>query len=322
MRIVLERLVWGAFLIGIVPSLTAQEARLIVLADSISIGQPFEIAVVVSRPAGTQVIFPEPPRGDARISEPLQAGEAELIGLRRYPPADRRRARIDSATYAAVAFAIDVAQVGPLPLRVLVNGDTISVSTGAVSVPVRTALPEDPEGIIGPAPLADFPRALWPWLLALFGIMMAAVAIIFLLRRRRPHARSSPHRRTSAEEAVRRLQALREPDHDDWPAVQAFYVELADILRTYVAGAYGVAAAEMTTTELRAYLERPDSPIGQEAADRLVRILRAADLVKYARWHPPAKIQGEVLTEAHGVVAALEAARSSTGPSESSIDHA
>ena len=72
----------------------AQTARLSVLADSVSAGAPFEVAIAVTHGPGRQVRFAEVPAGSAETGPLLMLGDVEALSVRRLPPARaRRRAR-------------------------------------------------------------------------------------------------------------------------------------------------------------------------------------------------------------------------------------
>ena len=65
-----------------------------------------------------------------------------------------------------------------------------------------------------------------------------------------------------------------------------YYSALSDILRTYLAGAFGVGAMEMTTDEIVEAIRDIDLP--PKSAMDLVAVLRDADLVKFAKAMPEA----------------------------------
>ena len=66
-----------------------------------------------------------------------------------------------------------------------------------------------------------------------------------------------------------------------------YYSALSDILRTYLAGAFGVGAMEMTTDEIIDAMRDVELP--QKSAMDLVAVLRDADLVKFAKAMPEAE---------------------------------
>src|SRR5690606_31969402 len=114
--------------------------------------------------------------------------------------------RLDSAVYEAATFALDSARVGPVRLRLVAGGDTTEVATPSAFVGVRSVVPAEAEEPKGLAPLAEFPRAWGPWLVAALLVLALLAGIWWWLRRRRSPADTSalpPH-----EEVVVRLDRL------------------------------------------------------------------------------------------------------------------
>ena len=66
-----------------------------------------------------------------------------------------------------------------------------------------------------------------------------------------------------------------------------YYSSLTDILRTYIAGRWGIGAMEMTSDEIIQEIRSLDIP--QKAAMDLTALLRDADLVKFAKHAPAAE---------------------------------
>ncbi len=89
--------------------------------------------------------------------------------------------------------------------------------------------------------------------------------------------------REAALAALEKLRAQRlwqEGKH------KLYYSALTDILRTYIAGRYGVSAMEMTSDEIVEAMRGVDLP--RKSAMDLAQILREADLVKFAKAAPEA----------------------------------
>lgn len=282
---------------------SAQTARLHVLADSVFVGERFEVAVAIERAAGVQTLFPEPPGAASGASDPLEAGEAELLALHRFPPEIHGEVRLDSAVYEAATFALDSARVGPVRLRLVAGGDTAEVAAPSAFVGVRSVVPagaEEPQGL---APLAEFPRAWGPWLLAALLVLALLAGIWWGLRRRAPADTSAlpPH-----EEVVVRLDRLGAARPHTPGAVKPFYVELSDALRTYLARSLGVPAREVTTRELLGLLEANEH-VPAESRAALADVLRRSDLVKFAEAVPDAASHATALARARQAVEPIEA---------------
>ena len=79
-----------------------------------------------------------------------------------------------------------------------------------------------------------------------------------------------------------------------------YYSKLSDIMRTYLAGRFEVAAMEMTTDEIFDALERVE--IDQKAKMNLLSLLRDADLVKFAKAVPEAEANEQAYDKAFNFV--------------------
>ena len=274
-----------ALLLLTVPA-AAQSARLTVLADSVSAGMPFEVAVAVTHGPGRQVTFPPVPAG-APEAGVLALGDAEALSVRRLPPTARGRVRVDSAVYRVVVFTADSARVGPAEV-LLAPGDT--VATGSDLVPVRSVLtgeaaPYEPAPI-GPA--EAFPSAVPLWIgLGLLALLIVGGAVWGVGRalRRRPEAGQTV---TPYAAAVARLDALAldAPSADATPgAIETHVVAVRDALRIYLAARLGVPAQEATSTEIVRHLAN-DARVPAVAVEAVRKALRPTDLVAFARVRP------------------------------------
>jgi hypothetical protein len=271
-----------------VSAATAQTARLTVLADSVSAGRPFEVAVTVAHGPGRQVTFPGVPPG-APEAGTLVFGDAEALSLRRLPPIERGGVRVDSAVYRAVVFAADSARVGPLSIRVTAPTDTVLAQTGSVLVPVRSVLTGE-AAPYEPAPVGEaeaFPSATPLWIaLGVFALfVLGGIAWAVARALRTPEARPVvlPY-----PAALARLDALdREAPAEGATAdaVEAHVVAVRDVLRDYLSARLGLPAREATTREIAGRLDA-DARVPPEAAATVRKALQPTDLVAFARVRP------------------------------------
>lgn len=86
--------------------------------------------------------------------------------------------------------------------------------------------------------------------------------------------------------AIRALEALHHQKLWQNDRHKLYYSLLTDILRTYIAGRWGVSAMEMTTDEIIEAMRTLDLP--EKARMDLTSILRDGDLVKFAKFTPEA----------------------------------
>jgi flagellar basal body-associated protein FliL len=95
---------------------------------------------------------------------------------------------------------------------------------------------------------------------------------------------------TPIERATSELQNLEKKELLQRGAVKEYYSELSDIARTYIEEAIHIPAKESTTSELieamRNAVLRKKMLLKQETFEQLEEVLRAADLVKFAKSRP------------------------------------
>jgi hypothetical protein len=221
--------------------------------------------------------------------------------------------RIDSVVFEAATFALDSARVGPVPVRIVRGGDTTTVASPIAFVGVRSLVPAENAEPKVLAPLADFPRAWGPWLLAALAIL-AILAALWWWRERRRNRPVPTSALPPDEEVYHRLDVLAATLPASPAAVKPFYVELSDALRTYLARTLDVPAREQTTREVLATLTRRPADVPPEALDPLDFVLRLADLAKFASVQPGPTAHETALARAREAVTALEAARQPDEP--------
>ena len=114
----------------------------------------------------------------------------------------------------------------------------------------------------------------WGWWVALVLCLLALVAFVWWLQRRRQTASVTPK-----ERALTRLEAL----HGDASAMDGyqFGVTVSDILRTYLTEAHGLRASQQTSREFLDELQR-EKRFNEKRQERLREFLQTCDFLKYA----------------------------------------
>ena len=152
---------------------------------------------------------------------------------------------------------------------------------GAELRPARAALP----ALEGP-----WLQRHWPWLAGgLAALAAGAGAIVVWLRRTAARARETAYDRATA-----RLDRLRRQGLPDAAALDAWYVELSDIVRRYIEARFGLKAPERTTEEFLAEAGR-SAALSPPHKDLLSAFLERCDRVKFARYSPGAGESEEAL---------------------------
>lgn len=284
---------------------SAQPVRIHVEADTVRVGERFTFSLAVGHRPGEEVLFPDLPRTRVPETEPLlTVGDVEILDAERLPPVVKGNLRTDSIVFHGVAFVLDTARVGPVPVRLLADGDTTIIQSGEVALPVagHAAADDEPAGLLEPIPFPD-PRPLWI-ALGLFGVILLALAgwgLRRLYRAGKPLDPSEP----PITEARRRLRALATREYIEEEQRNAT-IELSDTLRTYIERRLGIPALERTTYETDRALA-DDHRISDALRTDIRNILTQCDLVKFAEMTLPADSWFPLLQEAREVIEKLEA---------------
>lgn len=179
------------------------------------------------------------------------------------------------------------------PLQYVIGNDTFKSSQLSLRViPVNVDTLTD---IHGYKPVEEFPFNFWDllpdfivdyWWIYLLIIVIAAVGVcvyLFVIKRKSvivaPVKLVPPY-----EEAMQRLEDLK--NRKLWQAGQEkeYYTELTDILRNYIDRRFGINAMEMTSSQIISIL-RKNKEI-KAVNEQLGKILEMADFVKFAKVRP------------------------------------
>lgn len=161
------------------------------------------------------------------------------------------------------------------------------ILTDEIAVDVTSVLPEGDGGELRGLrdPLEETVSGTRRALYALGpAVLLGALAALLLFRRLR--ARAGQQARISAyDAAMRRMAELKARG---WPTeqnVDAFYVELSDIVRRYIEDRYRVRAPELTTEEFLREA-RQQLQLQQSQREMLEAFLSTCDRVKFAGYRP------------------------------------
>ena len=183
------------------------------------------------------------------------------------------------------------------PFEYVIGKDTVKSNQLTIKVLPVSVNPE--EDIIGYADVIDPPRKFFDWLpdfiadywWAILAALAAIAGGIFAYRRwykkginpLKPKKKLQP----PYDEAMARLNSLKEQHLWEKGEDKAYYTELTDILRVYIERRFGVNAVEMTTSQILDTLHHHEET--QLVNSQLNDILAVADFVKFAGHHPDAQ---------------------------------
>ena len=276
----------------------APRVRASVEPDSVMIGDRFTLTIEVEKDMMQGIAFPSftPPEGEGENGEPPAMEcivDAPVDTVAVEGRRQRLRKRYEMAAFDEGIYSLGRPQVlyadknivdtlyAPDSLRVVVATFQIDSTSHAIfdMKPQKTLCFRFGEvsGYLS-------------WALAAAVVLALAIfALVKYLEKRgkrisdlwRPAPPLPPH-----VVAIAALEQLHDQKLWQNNRHKLYYSALSDILRTYLAGAFGVGAMEMTTDEIVEAIRDIDLP--QKSAMDLVAVLRDADLVKFAKAMPEA----------------------------------
>jgi hypothetical protein len=271
-----------------------------------TVGDPIQVFLDISYPAGFQVRFTEPPRqiGDfallecnpgpdlpSQLQAPGPAGSAPPAQSGKTP---HYRARLVVAVYKTGDFTFPALKVR---LRAP-GGKETDASSAEVKIHIQSVLAEKDAALEGLKKQADIPEPVhWLQWFARAALILGLAATGWWLWRRRRRASPSVARPKldpfeMAESALRHLAAQKLLEKG---MIKQYHVLLSDIFKMIIAGGYDIQTTEKTTSEIieevRATAgrsaERQPAETGPTEIAEIESWLSACDMVKFAKYIPP-----------------------------------
>lgn len=142
-------------------------------------------------------------------------------------------------------------------------------------------------------PIADVSSSKsWIWKLALFILLLAGIgaAVYWYIKKRQTKKIEEEVYKTPIEKATSLLNSLEKKQLWQKGEVKEYYSELTNIARNYIEEAIEVPAMESTTSELieglRKASQKKRMALSSETFENLEKVLKQADLVKFAKSKP------------------------------------
>lgn len=258
-------------------------ARAQVDTNKILIGKPVELILQLSQPKNVSIDWP-------LIIDSV--GGMEII---KFTPPDTLKVDdpsvlLRSQTFIITSFDSGVFVIPSLTFKYKLNGNdkVITTETDPLEIEVFTVPVDTTKEIRDIRPIEEAPFDMkWVWygLGALVIIALVIALIVWGMKKRKPVAAGPavvelvipPH--IAALEA---LVALEEERVWQNGQVKLYYTQLTDILRTYIEKRYSFSTLELTSDEILSHAAVKS--ISGSSREELEKILRLADLVKFAKW--------------------------------------
>ena len=260
----------------------AQQKQVVTSIDTTKnkIGAEFKLSIKTTVDTSSKVIFPKLKNfGALEViqSYPIDTvkmdGRYELIkkyGLTQF----------DSGRYVVPSIRIFINSKPFLTDSLLVEVANVQVDTLKQKMfDIKDIAPAD-------NPIGNW----WKYLLIIALILGIGAFIYWFIKKRQEKKLQEEIYKTPIEKATTLLDTLEKKELWQKGEVKAYYSELTDIARNYIEEAIEIPAMESTTSELiqglRAASVKKKMTLSQEIIENLERVLKQADLVKFAKSKP------------------------------------
>ena len=286
------------------PLALAQPAGIVVTGsperNEILLGDRFEFTVTAEHGPDYAVALPVQP-------------DVSPFTLLTVPPVEMEKQGgrvVDTARYTLSIYETGEFQVPPIAAEFTTpEGVTGTISTAPVVITVG-GVGADAEGAelqdIAP-PIAFGGITLFQVLVVLGILLLVAGLIAWIMlrgKKTRPVVEQPVPKIPAGVRARQRLDAVRDGDMIPRDRRREFATEVSEILREYLDGRFGMGAVHMTTWEILEACRAHDGTAAH--TERVNAIQRGCDLVKFARYEPPAEEMRETLAHAYALVEATE----------------
>lgn len=270
-------LFWLCITLSISESSRAQQLHTYMDRDSVEVGEPFHLILVVQRQPEDDIL--SWPDGSV-----LESEEIHLLSREHFRPADTR----DSLRFRLQYFGLQDTTLQSMAVHLQSeSGDTLTLRSPELPLHFRSVT--DSEAEFRPMkPLYDFARQIWPWLFAL--ALIVGVAYWIYRRMQKKEAPVEPKPPPSPfvdplhelERSIQRATTASPSDLLDDPTPST--IELGDAIRIYLERVYRIQALEMTSGEIIRNLR--EWPATETVLRSLNELFKIADRIKFARYQP------------------------------------
>lgn len=178
-------------------------------------------------------------------------------------------------------------------LKVLINNKAFATDSLLVEVS-NVQVDTLKQKLFDIKPIVEVPYELsyfWQYVLIILLILVIGVLIYWLIKKyQKKKVEEVEELKSPIERATILLKTLEKKELWQKGAVKEYYSELTDIARNYIEEAIEIPAMESTTSELilalRAASIKKKMKVSPETLENLERVLKQADLVKFAKSKP------------------------------------
>ena len=260
----------------------AQQKQVITSIDTIKnkIGAEFKLSIKTTVDTSFKVIFPK--LKNLGALEVIQSYPIDTVKMdSRYELIKKYGlTQFDSGRYVVPSIKIFINSKPFMTDSLLVEVSNVEVDT----------LKQKMFDIKDIAPADNTIGDWWKYLLIIALIVGIGAFIYWFIKKRQEKKLQEEIYKTPIEKATSLLDTLEKKELWQKGEVKAYYSELTDIARNYIEEAIEIPAMESTTSELiqglRAASVKKKMTLSQEIIENLERVLKQADLVKFAKSKP------------------------------------
>lgn len=278
-----------AFLTLSSSALYAQRIKASASIDSTNIllGDQVKLFLEIDHPKNVKIIFPDVPDTIAGNVEVLKRLETDTVEL----DDDNFQKQIQS--YLITSFDSGAYRIPQFWFKIDLDGRLDSIPTNGVSLNVHT-LPIDttrgPTDIKMPYDAPVTLKEVTPYILGIILLGAILFFIFYAIRRKRNNQplfvfpqkpKDPPH-----VVALRKLDRIKTEKIWQQGQIKQYYSEVTETLRKYIEDRYEIPALEQTSDETIESFRTNRQLLKDKTFDNLRQILKLADLVKFAKYHP------------------------------------
>ena len=266
--------------------------------EELTVGDPVQLTLEVTHPAGYQVILPklEQSWGPFEVR-----GQSQATTTANDDGTETTQQSIEVTLFELGEFETPELKIGVSNGAGQVSEETVP----SISLAVTPTLAEDDNELrdIKPQAALSVPP-IWPWIVG--GVLLAAAAAAagwWAYRRRQGKPFGLAPAVDNRPAWQRALDTLDEIEGMGLLGQQRFkehYTLVTDTLRTYLEAQFGLSVFERTTSELKPVLQA--SELRPEHSRRLLDLFADSDLVKFAKVVPDQKTAGRLVGRARELV--------------------
>jgi hypothetical protein len=266
----------------------------------ITIGDRVRYSIIVTHGDSVKVEMPE---------FGLNLGAFEILDYNDHDPVRQNDQIVQIRDYIISTFDVGEYEIPAVAVQFTVAGDTArkELKTESIKINVESLKPSETGDIRDIKPPFEIERD-WKSIIrisaAALAIILIGILIFYFIKRRREGKSLLPMRekpaRPSHEVALEALDNLVKSSLLADGELKQFYIQLSDIIRTYVEGRYFIIALEMTTGQLISTMRQ--SNIESEVIQLIENFLVTCDFVKFAKYRPTQEETDVIVTQAYDIV--------------------